>query len=161
MKRLLNLIPRSLKNNLLESIVISVFIILLFIPLFWKKYVEFDVVKFTEEYYKTLIVCIGISVLIIFYTDKNKERRKRQLIKKRESLAIKIKNNNYTTYEDVKSDMEFFLNVTREIDISYNSTYLNSNEEFAKTEMEYLIKNCNNNNYIDYSSTFDNIKNKL
>ena len=144
------------------GIILAVF--LLIIPLFWKKHIEFDLANFTAEWYKTILVYLGIGVIVVLYTDKNKEKKKKRLIKKRKNIAENIKNKPYKEYNsDIVSYFNNFLDITQEIETLYNSTYLNDNENIAKKEMEYYVKNSSkiNNCKDDYDIILNNVKQSL
>lgn len=143
-----------------NKIFIFIAVVLLFLPFFWSEHIEFDCARFTEEWYKSILVYLGVGILIIFYTDKNKEIKKDELLNKRNQKISKIIETG-ASYEDIVSNINDFIELTKYIHKLYNDEYLNDKEKFAKSEMEYYIKYSNKNNYLEHSNTFENIKLKL
>lgn len=131
----------------------------LFLPLLWSRELTFSWAKFTEEWYKTILVYLGIGVLIILFTDKDKEMKKRELLDERGRIAQEIMQQ--TSYNDLVSSIYCFLDLTNDIYIQFGNEYLSEDEKFAKSEMEYYRKNSNIDNYEEYAVTLNNIKTKL
>lgn len=143
-------------NHAVELIIIGCIIFFLLLPILWlwiyDKLNTFDLLKFTEEWYKTISTSLGVGVIVILLADRLKDNRTDRkvlmLIAKQKQNSKNIIN----AFElgdigKIKDSIDTFLSCHSVLKNMTGNSHLNGIEKstIVIDEMNYYVNNIDPN----------------